>query len=83
VGKSKKVINYAGGLPIALEVLGSTMYQKELNYDEAFQVYLLKDFDELHMPYSRIEQIWVGKKVRSSLMQVCCFFPFQIKLMIA
>jgi hypothetical protein len=38
---------------------------------------------ELHMPYSRIEQIWMGKKVRSSLMHVCCFFTFQIKLMSA
>jgi hypothetical protein len=48
VEKSKKVINYAGGLPIVLEALGSSMYRKELNYDEAFQVYPLKDFVELY-----------------------------------
>jgi hypothetical protein len=48
VEKSKTVINYAGGLPIALEVLGSSLYRKELNYDKAFQVYPLKDFVELY-----------------------------------
>jgi hypothetical protein len=33
---------------------------------------------ELNMPCSYIKEIWKGKKVRSSLMQVCSFVPFQI-----
>jgi hypothetical protein len=37
---------------------------------------------ELNMPRSDIEEIWKGKKVRSSvLMQVCYFFSFSDKLM--